>query len=425
MERDTRGALWASSLPPRLYAKRFAPSRALVEGRGRRVRDVAGRWYLDARASLWDATLGYGHGGVAEALREQLERLPVCQTIRHDRPSEMALRFADAVAARLPAGLTRIRFGNTGSQMVDAAVLLSRMARSLSGEAGRLAVLATEDGYHGTGSGPSALTEPEVVRQRFGALLPGVHQVRLDGHASWPRVLMARADEIGHARVTAIVIEPILGSEIQEIAADEMRALARYCGQTGIHLVVDEVATGWGRAGAWTVCGEAGIEPDLLVLGKGLTAGYVPGAALAVSERLFARFDDPVDGAAFAHGSTSDGHPLAMAAGLAVIEALESGVLARVPRLGRRLRERLAALENPPVVEVRGRGLLLGAWLGLDARRPWSPHQMERLRAALERRGVLAHPVGPCLTIAPPLTIEPDECDEIADALRAAIGDVS
>ena len=200
-----------------------------------------------------------------------------------------------------------------------------------------------------------------------------------------------------------------------------MRALARYCAEAGIHLIVDEVATGWGRAAAWTVCDEVGIEPDLLVLGKGLTAGYVPGAALAVSERLFARFDDPVDGAAFAHGSTSDGHPLAMAAGLAVIEA---------PRIRRpRARSGPASEGAPggarqsPVVEVRGRGHL-GAWLGRGARRPWSPHQMERLRAALEGgAGVLAHPVGP--SRSPPRSPSSLTNATIADALRAAIRDVT
>jgi hypothetical protein len=99
MDRDARGALWASSLHPRLYAALRAGSRA-DRGRGRRVRDVAGR--CTGRARPLGRNARYGHAGVAEALREQIERLPVCQTIRHDRPSEIALRFADAVVVSIP-----------------------------------------------------------------------------------------------------------------------------------------------------------------------------------------------------------------------------------------------------------------------------------------------------------------------------------
>jgi adenosylmethionine-8-amino-7-oxononanoate aminotransferase len=419
------GALWASNLPPWLYARRFQRERVFVEAHGCRIRDASGRWYLDARSSLWDATLGQGHPRIVQALREQLERLAICQTIRHDRPSEVAVRFAEAIVARMPEGLGHVRFGSTGSQMVDAAVMLSRAARSLAGSASRKVVIALQDGYHGTGGGPSALTEPEVLRHQLGPLIPDVHQVACRQPGRWTQALMEAADGVGPTRVTAIVVEPVLGCEVQAIAPADMVELSRYCARTGIHLVVDEVVTGWGRTATWTLSGDLGLRPDLLVLGKGLTGGYVPGAALVVSDRLFGCFGDPVQGAAFHHGSTADGHPLAMAAGLAVIEVLESGVLARVGEIGAHLRARLQTVGRPHLAEVRGRGLLLGAVFRDGAGTPWSARSMDRLRVALERRGVLAHPVGACLTVVPALTIGPDECDELAAALDLAVADVS
>jgi adenosylmethionine-8-amino-7-oxononanoate aminotransferase len=229
---------------------------------------------------------------------------------------------------------------------------------------------------------------------------------------------------LGPESVTAIVVEPILGNGMQALTSNDLQTLSLYCRTHGIHLVADEVATGWGRVGVWSRCVELGVIPDMLVLGKGLTSGYAPCSALVVSEALSAIFADPVLGMGFPLGSTSDGHPLAMAAGLAVVAALECGVLARVRPVGDYLHGQLSGISHPAIGTVSGLGLMLGLRLW-DKQHPWSPSCMERLRLMLERIGVLVHTVGNCVAVVPPLVIEETECDEIARALGAALHEVS
>jgi adenosylmethionine-8-amino-7-oxononanoate aminotransferase len=411
---------WHGAAPMGEWFHRAQAGQCIVEGHGARVRDTAGRWYLDAKAGLWHVTLGYGHPTLVAAIERQLRTLPAGCLVRGEHPPRVSVELANALAARLPAGVRRIRLGTTGSQMVEAAVLLSRCARVAEGEPQRKEVVALRDAYHGAGPGAWALTDEPGHHELYGPLLPGVRRA----DASLDALEEALADA-GPERVTAVMLEPIQGSRVAAPSAAFLREVRELTERHGVHLIVDEVATGMGRTGAVSLAAELGVVPDLLVLGKGLASGYVPAAALAVSDRIY---DLLYDGPAFAHGSTADGSPLAAAAGLAVLHALfDEGLLAHVTRIGTVLERGLAQLRDDveAVVEVGGAGLMQGVRLADADGAPWPLDRMRRLATTCAQAGVLIQTLADRIVLVPPFVIDERDCDEIVETIGSAVAAVA
>lgn len=417
-------ALWHNTVPMRGFlADSLSREKFLVEGRGIYVRDQGGRWYADARSSLWNLALGYGHPKVTAAIRRQLGLLPFATLLSYARPAAVTVEFANALSTRLPAGLRHVRLGSTGSQMTEAAMLLSRFFRQVTGEPERIEVIAIEGSYHGTGAGSAALSGIlSGVRGWNGPVMPGVSHVPADG--AWTAAVREQARALGEDRVTAVIIEPMTGSTGVIPAEDDLRDLGRYCREQGIHLIGDEVTTGYGRTGHLSRLLQLGVEPDLLVFSKGITAGYMPGAAMAVSDAIFDPIFDLDTGQAFVHGSTTDGHPLASAAGLAVLEVLyEDGVLAAVPAAGEALQDALAPLhrEYLPAGEVSGAGLMRRFQLRDAGGSPWPLAEIMRLHDLCEEQGLLVSAGHGCLWFVPPLIITREQCAEVASRFGDAL----
>ena len=279
--------IWHGSIPMEVFIEhKLRAERFLVEGSGIRVRDQTGRWYIDARSSCWNLGLGYSAEGVKDAIRQQLDKLPNANILSYDRPAQVTVDYARALRDAVGSpSLRYIRLGNTGSQMTETAVMLSRLARVIGGEPQRDLVLSFEGSYHGLGIACCALSGITARIDFCGPLAPGVHHVPMRG--SWTDNIRHALDELSAERVTAVIFEPQMGSSgiIPEPA--DLRALAALCRDAGVHLIADEVTTGCGRTGAMSRCLDLGIEPDMLVLGKNLTSGYVPIAALLVSTALY------------------------------------------------------------------------------------------------------------------------------------------
>jgi adenosylmethionine-8-amino-7-oxononanoate aminotransferase len=401
---------------------RVEADNCIVEGRGAWVRDAAGRWYLDAKAGLWNVTLGYDHPTLTEAIQRQLQTLPAGCLVRGEHPPQVAVDFANALAARLPAGIRRIRLGSTGSQLTEAAVMLSRCVRVAAAEPWRRDVIAMGAGYHGAGPGAWSLTDSPHHHRLYGPLMSRVRRApAFDGDADAGLEALKRAlDHGGPDRVTAVIVEPIQGDRVITPSVRYWQGVRRLTEQHGIHLIVDEVATGMGRTGAVSLAAKLGVVPDMLVLGKGVAAGYVPATALAVSDRLY---DVLYDGPAFAHGSTSDGSPLAAAAGLAVLHVLfDEGMLDHVTRMGARLQRRLEQLRDTvdAVVEVGGEALMQGVRLADGDGAPWKPDRMRRLSAACAEAGVLIQTLGDRIVLVPPFVVDERDCDQIVEAIATA-----
>lgn len=429
---------WHGTAPMEDFFRDSDPGMFLVRGVNSTVWDSNGREYLDARSSLWNVTLGYSCEPVKAALRAQLDALPSGSVMRYEHPAEIAAAYASALADSLPEPLNYLRFGNTGSQMTEAAAMLSRFHRLMTGQPDRNHVITVFSSYHGTGPLATALTGEPVLQQYSGPLDHQVHhaetpQARVhqdsdqnpaDCDGSCVRPVVELIEQLGPQRVTAVMLEPVLGTLVRPVPHHYLNRLGLECRSRGIHLILDEVTTGAGRVGAMTVSERLTVRPDMVVLGKGLSAGYFPLAALAVSSEIYHELARTEHQLGFLNGSTCDGHPLGMAAGLAVLEVITApGFFESVRATGTALRELIhdALADEPAVAGVGGEAMMLGVELVDPDGAPWSVAEVNRLRLACRDQGLLTSFSRGVLPLMPPLTISRPDCAELAARLAKTI----
>ncbi|MGQ9366185.1 aminotransferase class III-fold pyridoxal phosphate-dependent enzyme [Azospirillum sp. ST 5-10] len=423
--RRTTVPVWHPFTPP-------AAAPALVvlsDGEGRTVRDTRGRTFIDAAGGVWSAHCGLGHPAIAEAMAAQVRRLPaggLFGMVSHEPALALGRRLLDLT----PGDLAHVFFTATGSEAADLSIKLARLHFDAAG-ARRREILYLDRSYHGScfgGMGMSGLMPAEPYGPGVGALTPlptPVPPPRGGAAAGDPAaraldalaaVLSARGDG-----VAALVLEPVLGSAGVIALPDRfLRGAARLCRRHGVLLVVDEVATGFGRTGRWFACEHSGLRPDILLLAKGITAGHQPLGAVLFSDavaRPLLRAGRGID-----HGSSAAGHPVACAAALASIDVIDrEGLVERAEARGRRFGAALAALrDGRRVVDVRGLGLMWAVETDPAAAPPGPLHA--RMRDA----GVLAYGFADGLSFFPALTVTDGELDRIAAALArslAGIGD--
>ncbi|HEX5405534.1 MAG TPA: aminotransferase class III-fold pyridoxal phosphate-dependent enzyme [Pseudonocardiaceae bacterium] len=424
---------WHGTAPMADFFRVSDPGMFLVSGTDCTVRDQAGREYLDARSSMWNVTLGYSCEPVKAALHAQIDMLPSGTVMRYEHPTAIAAEYASRLADCLPSPLDYIRFGNTGSQMTEAAAMLSRFYRLMTGEAGRDLVITVTGSYHGTGPLATALTGEPVLQKYSGPLDRLVRHVdtppeqvhdpaQCDG--SCVAEVTDLIEQLGADQVTAVMVEPVLGTFVRPVPLHYLDRLTVECRARGIHVIADEVTTGVGRAGGMTVSERLTHTPDMLVLGKGLSAGYFPLAALAVSRDIYTELARSEHRIGFLNGSTTDGHPLGMAAGLAVLELITKpdffpGVREAAAYLRDTLTERLA--DEPAVGTVGGEGMMLGVALHHPDGTGWSVNEVNRLRLACRDHRLLTSFSLGVLPLLPPLTISRSDCGVLADRLREAL----
>ncbi len=369
------------------------PQLVLDHGDGAWVWDVDGRRYLDLVGGIAVNALGHNHPALVAALCRQAARLVHVSNFYTSAPQvELAERILRVTGA--PEG-SAVFFANSGAEAVEAAVKLVRRT-------GRTGIVAAEGAFHGRTTGALALTHKAAYREPFEPLIPGVVHVPW-GDADALRAAVTEA-------TAAVVLEPIQGEAgVVPPGPGYLRAAREATTAVGALLVVDEVQTGIGRTGSWLACQQAGVVPDAVTLAKGLGGGVPIGALVT--------FGPEVSGllAAGQHGSTFGGNPLACAAGLAVLETIESqGLLEHVRAAGEHLAARVEGLGDHRVTGVRGSGLLRALTLA----GPWAVATAAAGRAA----GFLVNPVAPdALRLAPPLVVTEDQLDLFVDALPALL----
>ncbi len=363
-----------------------------------------GRRFLDLVCGYGTATLGHHPSPVTEALRGALASSQPCTHPFGIPPP--AARLADKLCELAGAGLSKVYFGNSGTEGIEAALKFA-MAKT-----GPDAFVCFHEAFHGFSLGALSLCGADSWRSPFPA--PGVTALRtpfgdVDAVASW---LAARP-------VAGVVIEVVQGMAGARVwPTEKLRAIADLCRRHGTLLIVDEVLTGVGRTGEWFAFQHAGIEPDVVVVSKGLTGGVVPVCAVLMTDDVYwATFR----GRPGIHSSTFEANLLAMTAGLAVIDAIENGnLLERVVELSRAIKHRLGA-SGAGVTDVRGEGLLIGARVDEEVREGelWgAPALQQRLRD----RGVLAKvaPQDPSwLQLTPPFTLRDAEVDTFFERLSS------
>jgi taurine--2-oxoglutarate transaminase len=384
--------------------------------------DRQGRRYLDFLSQLFNCNLGHGNRRVIEAIQRQAERACcVSPQVLTEERSELA----QALARRTPGDLGKCLFVNSGSEANDLAFILARMVT------GRPKIFAKYRSYHGTTfgtlgvggdprraaiePGPAGTVrffDPYCYRCDFGLRYPDCRIHCLDA-------LERQLQLENPATVAAVIVEPVTGAAGGFPLPDGyLPRLRELCDRYGILLIADEVITGFGRTGAWFAVEHANVVPDLLVLAKGLTSGYVPMGAVVVRERIAQHFESRM----LPLGGTYAGHPLACAAALACLQEYEErGLIPHAHRMGELLLARLRDLagRHRCVGDVRGKGLLVGVELVRDRenRAPLVPPNTDSLLPMQIRRrawdeGLHLLARGGLLLLAPPLIVTPEQIDE-------------
>jgi len=383
------------------------PQLVLTRGKGAHVWDEDGNEYVDLLGGIAVNALGHAHPAVLEAVTRQLSTLGHVSNFFATEPQiSLAERLLDlasppqvgvfALGHDSETARGKVFFTNSGAEANEAALKLTRLT-------GRTRLVAAEGSFHGRTMGSLALTSKAAYREPFEPL-PG--HVTFVPYGDTAALAAAVTDE-----TAAVVLEPIQGEAGVVVPTDGYLADARrITREHGALLWLDEVQTGIGRTGAWFAAAtEAGVEPDVITLAKGLGGGIPIGACLG----LGAAGDLLQPGN---HGTTFGGNPVACAAALAVLDTIEhEGLLTRARELGERLRDGLTL--DPRVAEARGRGLLIGLDVTVDA---------PSVVAAARAHGFIVNATGPhTVRLAPPLVLGDDDVDAFRAVWPAILDDAA
>ena len=392
--------------------------------RGSYLYDSAGRAYLDFHTGEGFASLGHNNPDVAEVLHAVLGAGLVDGVQIHYSP--LAGMLAEELTQRLPADLEAVFFTSSGAEAVDTAMKFARAAT------GRPRLISCVSGFHGVTLGPLSLVGDEFFKEGFGPLLPGCDLVPFGDLAALEAALRTKD-------VAAFIVEPIQGRMVTLPPADYLRAAQELCRRYGTLFVVDEIQTGLGRTGRWFALEHWGLEPDFVLVGKALSGGYVPVAAMVTTRDIH----DKAVGAlerSYVHQSTFGRNRLSMAAGLAVLRIIErDGLVEHAKRIGNLLLDGLKQLQQRYEIidEVRGMGLMLGFELrppsSRVARLSWRLMQMaseglfpQLVVIPLHRdHGVITMAAGKndVIKLLPPLTVSEEEARCFLAALDAVLAD--
>ncbi|QCP51342.1 aspartate aminotransferase family protein [Trinickia violacea] len=417
----------------------------LESGRGAWLTDIDGHELLDAFSGLWCVNTGYGHESIVRVATEQMRRLPYATGYFHFG-SEPAIKLAEQVIDKAPKSLRHIYFTLGGSDAVDAAVRYITNYYNATGRPQKKQFIALERGYHGSSSVGAGLTALPVFHHNFDLPLP--HQHHIPSPYAYrsevgddPRALIAQSvaalrekvAALGPERVAAFFCEPIQGSGGVIVPPQGwLKAMRETCRELGILFVADEVITGFGRTGPLFACEGEGVEPDLMTVAKGLTAGYAPMGAVLMSDEVYAGIADGAGtSSAVGHGQTYSAHPVSAAIGLEVMRLYHEGGLlangaAQAPRFEAGLRDLLA---HPLVGDARSRGLLGALELVADkaTKRRFDPalNLNERIASTAYRNGLIFRAFNDnILGFAPALCYTSEEFDVLFERLKKTLDTV-
>jgi len=426
---------------------RKAPPKA-VRGAGCYLYDATGKAYLDGSGGAAVSCLGHGDADVIAAVQAQVADLAFAHTGFFT--SDPAEALAELLIANAPGALDRVYFVSGGSEATEAAIKLARQYFVETGQPQRRHLIARRQSYHGNTLGALAAGGNAWRRQQFAPLLIEVSHIapcydyvlRDEGESAEAYGLRAAQeleDEIlrlGPDSVMAFIAEPVVGATLGAVPAAPgyFRRIREICDRYGVLLILDEVMCGMGRTGHLFACEADGIAPDIACIAKGLGAGYQPIGAMLCTGTIH---DAIAAGSGFfQHGHTYLGHPVAAAAGRAVVEKLlHEGLIARAGVQGAALR---AALDDrfgqhPHVGDIRGRGLFLGLELVADreTKAPFDPARgiAARIKAEAFEAGLICYPMagtrdgrqGDHVLLAPPFIIDEAQIGELTDKLATAI----
>lgn len=387
----------------------------LVRGQGAVVYDDQGNEYIDGMASLWYCAVGHGRSDIAAAIARQAGTLAAYSTFDPftNAPAE---ELAEVLVDIAPMPESRVFFTSSGSEAVDTAMKLSRLAHIQAGHPERTLIISRQRGYHGTAYGGTSAQGIAPNREGYAPYVGDVEQVPADDVEALASLMSRRGSTIA-----AVLVEPLQGAGgVHPPTEGYLEAVRRLCDQHGAHLIYDEVISGFGRLGHWFAAHRYGVRPDMVTFAKAVTSGYQPLGGVFVGPVVRGALEgDP--NFFLRTGFTYSGHPTACVAALTNLEIMKrENLLERALRVGERLSRGLSALAaDGTVASVRGDGAVwaVGHHPGVDA---------FAVRDAMLRRGVITRAIGTDTNaFCPPLVIHDDQIDRVVDALASALRDVA
>ncbi len=396
--------------------------REYVTARGSYLYDAGGRAHLDFHTGEGFASLGHNHPDIRAVLEATLAAGLADGVQIHYSP--LAGMLAEALAQRLPHGLDALFFASTGAEAVDSAMKFARAAT------GRGGLVSCDSSFHGVTLGPLSLVGDDFFKEGFGPLLPGCARVPFGD-------LGRLEQELRSGEVAAFIVEPVQGREVTLAPDGYLRGAQELCRRYGTLFVADEIQTGLGRTGRWFALEHYGLEPDFVLIGKALSGGFMPVAAMATTREIFQRAVGTLE-RSYVHQSTFGRNRLSMAAGLATLRVIErDGLVDHAARMGDLLAAGLAEVQarRELVRDIRSSGLMVGIELGAPsgrvARVNWKLIHMaseglfpQLVVIPLHRdHGVITMAAGKndVIKLLPPLTVSEAEIDAFLAALDTVL----
>jgi adenosylmethionine-8-amino-7-oxononanoate aminotransferase len=417
----------------------------VTRGQGAYLYLENGQPVLDAISSWWVNLHGHRHPKINTAIRDQLESIEqvILAGFTHQPIEDLAQRLVDLT----PAELTRVFFADSGSAAVEVALKMSlqycsQTEGSQTCKPQRKTFISLESGYHGETLGSLAVTDIPLFSKQYQPLL--IQHLR----APSPDLSLKQADQSdleflqqqftaleklvaeNHQQVCAIIVEPL----VQGAAGMKMYPplyliwLRKLCDEYQIHLILDEIAVGFGRTGTLFAHEQAGIYPDFLCLSKGLTAGYLPMSCVLTTETVYQAFYSPDVTRGFLHSHSFTGNPLAASAALASLDIFkQENTLSNNLKLAANMQQQLQQLEqHPNISNIRQTGMIAAFDVVQSKDKPYV-QEPQRIRAIAQqalKNGLLIRPIGNHIYFIPPYCIEPDEIKQMFDTTIQAVEQV-
>lgn len=412
----------------------------IARAEGNYLFDQQGNRYFDGVSSLWANVHGHGRPEIVEAIRNQLDA--VAHTTMLGLSNIPATVFAKKLIDAAPSGLRRVFYSDTGATAVEIALKMAFEYLALRGERKRDCYVSLTESYHGDTIGAMSVGYSEGFHARYRPLLfpclriAPPHMFRYYRRESPGQALQHALEEAertlreNRERIAALFVEPLMQGAAGMWAhpAEYLSGLHRLCRESNILFIADEIAVGFGRTGRMFACEHAGISPDLMCLGKGISGGAMPLAATLTTEEIFEAFlGEYEERKTFFHGHTYTGNPLACAAAIASLDLFaKENTLARMTPLIEQMERLLQPVrEQDHVSDVRQWGFLVGIELAEDAaaRKPFPAAKRIGKQVTLEarKRGVIIRPLGDVIILNPPLSTTEQELESLVHVTAESI----
>lgn len=420
------------------------PPIVIERGEGINLYDVNGKCYKDVISSWWCNLLGHSNPRINKALKQQVDKLE--HVIFANLTHKPAITLCQKLVKVLPKGLCKFNFADNGSAAIEMALKMSFQYHYQTGNPKKKRFMALADAYHGETLGALAVGGVDLYSEIYKPLLLDV--IRIEGldcyRCKWGKcreccncecfIEAEKAFEKFSDETAAIIVEPLLqGSAGMKIYPPlYLKKLRKLCDKYNVHLIADEIATGYGRTGKMFAFDHAGVSPDIMCLSKGLTGGYMPMSICITTQKIYdAFYDDYLKGKAFMHSHTYAGNPLACSCAIEVLNILkEENIIPEAIKKGKifnkMIKEKFLPLKN--VGEVRSIGLINAIELvkNKETKEPLDSKKRtgyQIYKKALEK-GVILRPLGDVIYFNPPLIIEESDMDFVTDVALGCMKDV-